>query len=370
MKSAVLVLADGTVFEGRSFGAEVEAIGEVVFNTSMLGYQEILTDPSYVGQILTMACPEMGNVGVNALDQESAKPHPVGMVVRSLTRQPSNWRAEGSLEEFLQRHGIAGIEGVDTRKLVRHVRIHGAQMGIISTASVKPSLLRERAAAAHGIEGLDLATGVSTQRPYEWTTPTPSLFGTSAPAAPQFKVIAYDYGLKRSMLQCLVDVGAGVTVVPSTFSAAQVLERKPDGIFLANGPGDPAAIKGADRTVASLIGKVPLFGICLGHQILALALGGRTYKMKFGHRGGNQPVKDLATGKIEITAQNHGFAVDESSLKGRAQVTHINLNDHTVEGLIVPDGRAFSVQYHPESSPGPHDARHLFRRFARLMADS
>jgi carbamoyl-phosphate synthase small subunit len=370
MKPAVLVLADGTAFEGRSFGAEVEAIGEVVFNTSMLGYQEILTDPSYVGQILTMAFPEMGNVGVNALDQESPKPHPVGMVVRSLTRQPSNWRAEGSLEEFLQRHGIAGIEGVDTRKLVRHVRIHGAQMGIISTGSGKLSSLRERAAAAHGMEGLDLATGVSTQQPYEWTTPTPSLFGRSSPVAPQFKVIAYDYGLKRSMLQCLVDVGASVTVVPSTYTAAQVLERKPDGIFLANGPGDPAAVKGADRTVAALIGKVPLFGICLGHQILALALGGRTYKMKFGHRGGNQPVKDLATGKIEITAQNHGFAVDESSLKGRAQVTHINLNDHTVEGLIVPDGRAFSVQYHPESSPGPHDARHLFRRFARLMADS
>ncbi len=371
MKRAVLALADGTVFEGRAFGAEVEAVGEVVFNTSILGYQEILTDPSYVGQIVTMAYPEMGNVGVNEQDQEAPRPQSVGMVVRSLTEDPSNWRSEGGLDDYLKKNGIAGIEGIDTRKLVRHLRDRGSQMGAIGSGSVKPSALVERAASAHGMEGLDLATGVSTKTPYEWIKPTPAIFGEAAilPRL-QFDVIAYDYGLKRSMLQFLVDIGARVTVVPSTFPALEVLARKPNGVFLANGPGDPAAVKGAEKTVASLIGKVPIFGICLGHQILALALGGRTYKMKFGHRGANQPVKDLTTGRIEITAQNHGFAVDEASLKGRAQVTHVNLNDHTVEGLVVPDGRAFSVQYHPESSPGPHDARHLFRRFAKLMADS
>jgi len=371
MTRAVLALADGTVFEGRGFGAEVDAIGEVVFNTSILGYQEILTDPSYVGQIVTMAYPEMGNVGVNDQDQEAPRPHAVGMVVRSLTERPSNWRSEDGLDSYLKKNGIAAIEGIDTRKLVRHLRNRGSQMGALGHGNIRPSALVERAASAHGMEGLDLATGVSTKTPYEWVKPTPPVFGEPA-AAPRlrFNVVAYDYGLKRSMLQFLVDIGARVTVVPSTFPAWEVLAKKPDGIFLANGPGDPAAVKGAEKTVASLIGKVPIFGICLGHQILALALGGRTYKMKFGHRGANQPVKDLTTGRVEITAQNHGFAVDEASLKGKAQVTHINLNDRTVEGLVVPDGRAFSVQYHPESSPGPHDARHLFWRFAKLMAES
>lgn len=371
MKRTVLALADGTTFEGRSFGATGERVGEVVFNTSMFGYQEILTDPSYVGQVVTMAYPEMGNIGANPEDEESVHPHAVGMVVRAYTEQPSNWRSKETLDEYLKRHGVAGIQGLDTRRLVRHLRTHGAQMGVISSENHSTAALVERAKSAPGMEGMDLATGVSTKKPYTFTTPSPDVFSGQPRPAPELRydVVAYDYGLKRSMLQFLVDEGCRVTVVPSTTSAEEVLARKPHGVFLANGPGDPAAVKGADKTVAALLGKVPVFGICLGHQILALALGGRTYKMKFGHRGANQPVKDLTTGKVEITAQNHGFAVDDASLKGRAVVTHINLNDGTVEGLSIPDARAFSVQYHPESSPGPHDARYLFKRFARLMAE-
>ncbi|HYI02812.1 glutamine-hydrolyzing carbamoyl-phosphate synthase small subunit, partial [Hyalangium sp.] len=304
-------------------------------------------------------------------DEESEHPHAVGMVVRAFTDQPSNWRAKETLDTYLQRHGLAGIQGLDTRRLVRHLRTHGAQMGVISSESHSTAALVERARSAPGMEGLDLATGVSAKQPYTFTTPSPDVFSGAPRAAPELRydVVAYDYGLKRSMLQFLVDEGCRVTVVPSHTSAEEVLARKPHGVFLANGPGDPAAVKGADKTVAALLGKVPVFGICLGHQILALALGGRTYKMKFGHRGANQPVKDLTTAKVEITAQNHGFAVDDASLKGRAVVTHINLNDGTVEGLSIPDARAFSVQYHPESSPGPHDARYLFKRFARLMAE-
>jgi len=253
---------------------------------------------------------------------------------------------------------------------VRHVRTHGAQMGVISTEDHTPAALVERARSARGMEGMDLATGVSTDKSYLFTEPSPNLLGEEPRPTPEprFDVVAYDYGLKRSMLHFLVDVGCRVTVVPAGTTAEQVLAQKPHGVFLANGPGDPAAVTGADKTVAALLGKVPVFGICLGHQILALALGGRTYKMKFGHRGANQPVKDLTTGKVEITSQNHGFAVDDASVKGKAVVSHINLNDGTVEGLLIPDARAFSVQYHPEASPGPHDARYLFSRFAKLMA--
>ena len=373
MKRAVLALADGTVFEGTSFGSAEDTIGEVVFNTSMFGYQEILTDPSYVGQIVTMAYPEMGNVGANLEDEESQKPHAVGMVVRNFS-EPSNWRAKESLGEYLARYKIGGISDIDTRKLVRHLRTHGSQMGILSTGSLSHAALIEKARSAHGMEGLDLASPISTHKTYEWSEPTPNVLLDGRPQQPEAArvelkkhVVAIDYGLKKSMLQYLVDEGCRVTVVPASMKADEILAMKPDGVFLTNGPGDPAAVKGADQTVAALLGKVPIFGICLGHQILALALGGKTFKMKFGHRGANQPVKDLETGKVEITSHNHGFAVDAKSLEGRAKVTHLNLNDDTVEGLAVPDARAFSVQYHPESSPGPHDARYLFRRFSELM---
>lgn len=369
---ARLVLADGTVFEGHSFGASDDVIGEVVFNTSMFGYQEILTDPSYVGQIVCMAYPHIGNVGTNPADDEAARPHAVGMAVRELS-EPSNWRSTEALAPYLARFGVGGIEGLDTRRLVRHVRIHGAQMGVVSTGGASSAALAEKARAARGMEGLDLATGVSTKAAYGWSEGSPLVLplGRGAvepePAAKRFHVVAIDYGLKRAMLRFLVDVGCRVTVVPAWSTAAEVLARRPDGVFLTNGPGDPAAVVGAERTVAELLGRVPIFGICLGHQILALALGGKTYKMKFGHRGANQPVMDLETRRVEITSQNHGFAVDAKSLGSRAVVTHVNLNDLTVEGLAVPDARAFSVQYHPEASPGPHDARPLFRRFAGLM---
>ncbi len=369
MTTARLALADGTLFEGQAFGAQQETVGEVVFNTSMFGYQEILTDPSYVGQIVTMAYPQMGNVGTNASDEESARPHAVGMIVKELLG-PSSWRARDTLSAYLARSKVGGLEGIDTRRLVRHLRTHGSQMGVISSENVSDKALVERARKAPGMEGQDLATGISTVEAYEFTRPSPQPLGEPPSPRPElrFHVVAVDYGLKSAMLHYLVDVGCRVTVVPAGTSADAILARKPDGVFLTNGPGDPAAVKCADATVAALLGKVPVFGICLGHQILALALGGKTYKMKFGHRGANQPVKDLATGAVEITSQNHGFAVDPKSLGAKAVVTHVNLNDGTVEGLAVPDLKAFSVQHHPEASPGPHDARPLFQRFADLMA--
>lgn len=369
MKRAVLALADGTIFEGRTLGGSRETVGEVVFNTSMFGYQEILSDPSYVGQIVTMAYPHMGNVGTTPEDDESSRPHAVGMAIKTYS-EPSNWRSRETLAGYLGRYEVAGIEGLDTRRLVRHLRTYGSQMGIVSSEGMSPKALIEKAKAAPGMEGQDLATGISTKSVYEWAKPTPQVLGEAPHPMPtiRHRVVAIDYGLKRAMLQYLVDVGCHVTVVPAWTSAEEILSRKPDGVFLTNGPGDPAAVKGADKTVAALLGKVPMFGICLGHQILALALGGKTWKMKFGHRGANQPVKDVATGAVAITSQNHGFAVDAASLEGRAVVTHINLNDNTVEGLGVPQARAFSVQYHPEASPGPHDARPLFARFAQLMS--
>ncbi len=372
---ALLALADGTVFRGRAFGARAEAVGELVFNTSMTGYQEILTDPSYEGQLVAMTYPEIGNVGVNREDVESRRPWVRGFVVREYRPVPSSWRAEESLGDYLARHGIPGIEGLDTRALVRHLRDHGAQEAVLSSVDLDPARLVAKAKASPGLVGRDLVRTVTCADPFEWTQGPWQLgrgYTTAAECAAArggrvLRVIAYDFGIKWNILRGLVGAGCAVRVVPAGTPAADVLAARPDGVFLSNGPGDPDAVAGAPETVAALLGRVPVFGICLGHQILALALGGRTFKLKFGHHGGNQPVKDLTTGRVEITAQNHGFAVDADSLGGRATVTHVNLNDRTVEGLVVRDAPAFSVQYHPEASPGPHDARYLFRRFVELM---
>ena len=383
---AILALADGRTFEGTGFGAEGEAVGEVVFNTSMTGYQEILTDPSYEGQIVAMTYPEIGNVGVNAEDVESRRPFVRGFVVKNYTSQPSNWRSSQALHEYMNAHGIVGIEGIDTRALVRHLRDHGAQQAIISTVSENADPLIAKAKASPGLVGIDLVREVTCAKPYDWDEGKWQLNAgyrrreSSAPArksrtedridAPRYSVIAYDFGIKYNILRNLVEAGCRVRVVPAATSAEDVLALNPDGIFLSNGPGDPDAVPYARENVQKLLGKKPIFGICLGHQIMALALGGKTYKLKFGHHGGNQPVMDLTTRKVEITAQNHGFAVDADSLKGAVEVTHLNLNDNTVEGLAHRELPIFSVQYHPESSPGPHDADYLFKRFIKLIEDN
>jgi len=372
---ALLALADGAVFRGRAFGALGEVVGELVFNTSMTGYQEILTDPSYEGQLVAMTYPEIGNVGVNREDVESHRPYVGGFVVREYREAPSSWRAEESLGAYLARHGIPGIEGIDTRALVRHLRDRGSQEAVVSSVDLDPKRLVRRAKASPGLIGRDLVRDVTCAEPYEWTEGPWQLgrgYASAEEAAaarerPPFRVVAYDFGIKLNILRNLVGAGCQVRVVPAATPAREVLALRPDGVFLSNGPGDPDAVTGARETVAELLGEVPVFGICLGHQIMGLALGGRTYKLKFGHHGGNQPVQDLTTGKVEITAQNHGFAVDPESLRGRAEVTHLNLNDRTVEGLAVKGQPTFSVQYHPEASPGPHDARYLFRRFTELM---
>ena len=380
---AILALADGTVFTGIGFGAEGEAVGEVVFNTSMTGYQEILTDPSYEGQLVAMTYPQIGNVGVNLEDVESRRPFVRGFIVKDYTAQPSNWRASQSLHEYMQAHGIVGIYGIDTRALVRHLRDHGAQDGIISTGTASAEELAAKAKASPGLVGQDLVKNVTCQEPYDWNEgmwqPVGGYKrrdGSSAAkrsrkgsfSAPKYFVVAYDYGIKYNILRNLAESGCQVRVVPASMPASEVLALRPDGIFLSNGPGDPDAVPYAKENVRQLIGKKPIFGICLGHQILGLALGGKTYKLKFGHHGGNQPVMDLTTRKVEITAQNHGFAVDADSLQGASQLTHVNLNDNTVEGLAHRELPIFSVQYHPESSPGPHDANYLFKRFTDLMA--
>jgi len=369
---ALLVLEDGSVFRGTAFGAEGESFGEVVFNTAMTGYQEILTDPSYCGQIIAMTAPQIGNTGVNPEDFEAAAPHCAGFVVREASPLVSNWRAGGDLSSFLAQHGILGIEGIDTRALTRALREKGAQRGVISTVVADPDALLARVAASPSMEGRDLVPQVTCAEAYAWDEPAwtaPDLrAGTPAPRAAELHVVAFDFGIKRNILRDLRSVGCAVTVVPATTSAADAAALSPDGYFLSNGPGDPAAVGYAIDTVRALVETgTPTFGICLGHQILGLALGGSTYKLRFGHHGGNHPVKDLATGKVEITSQNHGFCVDLESLKGKATCTHINLYDDTVEGIRVDGKPVFGVQYHPEASPGPHDAEYLFGRFLAAM---
>ncbi|MCK5710485.1 MAG: glutamine-hydrolyzing carbamoyl-phosphate synthase small subunit [Deltaproteobacteria bacterium] len=373
MKKALLVIEDGTVFEGYGFGAQGEAFGEVVFNTSLSGYQEILTDPSYNGQIVTMTYPEIGNYGVNEEDVESKRPYLKGFVVKEYWRVPSNWRSQGDLESYLSNYGVVGIEGIDTRALTKLIRSKGAQKAVISTSDLDPKSLLRKVHSAEGIVGIDLVTEVSCEEPYNRSEGTQKWLPINE-EIPQvndtFKVVAYDFGLKYNILRKLTDHGCDVTVVPSRTPPNDVLSMDPDGIFLSNGPGDPAAVQYAVESVRTLIGKKPIFGICLGHQILSLALGAETYKLKFGHRGANQPVKDLQTGKVEITSQNHGFAVDAKSLGKDIDITHINLNDNTVEGIKHKKHPAFSVQYHPEASPGPHDASYLFQDFINLMKEN
>ncbi len=369
MKKALLVLEDGMVFEGSGFGAEGEVFGEVVFNTSMTGYQEILTDPSYNGQIVTMTYPEIGNYGVNEEDVESRRPFLKGFVVKEYWRTPSNWRSQGDLESYLENYGIVGIEGIDTRSLTKQIRSKGAQRAVISTVDLDRDSLLKKVRSSEGIVGVDLVTEVSCEESYSWNQGSnwKRANESDSSRSQNFKVVAYDFGLKQNILRKLTDHGCEVTVVPSRTPPNEVLSLDPDGIFLSNGPGDPAAVAYAVESVRTLIGKKPIFGICLGHQILSLALGAETYKLKFGHRGGNQPVKYLPSGKVEITSQNHGFAVDADTLGDDVEITHINLNDNTVEGIRHKIHPAFSVQYHPEASPGPHDASYLFQDFIDLM---
>jgi len=372
LPSAILALEDGSVFEGRSFGASAERSGEVVFNTAITGYQEIFTDPSYAGQIVILTNPQIGNYGTNAADNESARPYIEGLVVREFSSITSNWRSDEEAREFLGKHGIPVVSELDTRALVRHLRTRGVMRGVLSAVETDAAKLVEKARQIPTMAGLDLASRVSTAEPYTWDKPvepcSPSEL-VRPPAEARFRVVAYDFGIKQNILRRLVQVGCRVTVVPALTSAEDVLALKPDGVFLSNGPGDPEPLQTQVANVRKLIGKTPIFGICLGHQILGLAVGGSTYKLKFGHRGANHPVINQVTNRVEITSHNHGFAVDPDSLNtNEVEITHMNLNDQTLEGFRHRSHPVFCVQYHPEAAPGPHDSHYLFDDFVKLMA--
>ena len=357
LEPAILVLADGEEFEGEAFGARATAAtGELVFNTSLSGYQEIITDPSYAGQVVAFTYPHIGNYGTNSGDDESNRPYLSGIITRDVALRPSNWRSEESLDDFLVRHGVPGITGIDTRRLTRHLRNAGAVPGAFGTNEVE---VRDLAASATGTDGIDLVATVTTQASY--------VYGDDD--AP-FSVVAYDFGIKRTILRHLAGSGCRVEVVPASTPASEVIARNPDGIFLSNGPGDPAAVLGAAANALALVESgIPLFGICLGHQILGLALGARTYKLPFGHHGGNHPVRNELTGRVEITSQNHNYAVDPGTMERSVKITHVNLNDGVVEGLRLTDAPVFSVQHHPEAGPGPHESSYLFEEFTTLMTE-